>query len=132
MNVHPVVTSFLNAWKALDEEAYIAHFAEEFESIDPYGVARDEDGARQHIRQLRKYWTDLDYEVIACISEGDEVAVAYRIFLTGIGGGWKDKRLELECIAMVSIEDGRIRRWREQFDTAVFSNARDAAPERVA
>ena len=62
MNVHPVVTSFLDAWKALDEEAYVAHFTEEFECIDPYGAVDSEEGLREHIRQLRKYWTDPDYD----------------------------------------------------------------------
>ena len=124
---HPVVIAFLNAWKALDENAYAALFADKFESIDPYGTATTEDGVRQHIHLIRKYWTDLHYEITEAFGDEHHAAVAYRIRMRGIGGGWEGQQLTLDCIALVEITDGRISRWREQFDTNVFAKARARA-----
>ena len=121
---HPLVIKFLDAWKALDEDAYVALFADEFESEDPYGTATTLDGVRQHIHLLRKYWTDLDYEITEAFGDAQHAAVAYRIRMRGIGGGWEGQLLELDCIALVQIAGGRIARWREQFDTNVFAKAR--------
>lgn len=124
---HPTVLAFLEAWKAQDENAYAALFAEQFESIDPYGTATTLDGIRQHIYLIRKYWTDLDYEITEAFGDERQAAVAYRIHMRGIGGGWEGQQLSLDCIALVEIIGGRIARWREQFDTNVFAKARRGA-----
>lgn len=124
---HPTVIRFLDAWKALDEDAYAALFADQFESIDPYGTATTLDGVRRHIHLIRKYWTDLDYEIQEAFGDEGHAAVAYRIRMHGVGGGWEGQTLTLDCIALVEISDGRITRWREQFDTAVFAKARRQA-----
>lgn len=126
-DTHPTVIQFLDAWKALDEDAYTAMFAERFESIDPYGIATTIEGVRQHIVLIRKYWTDLEYEITDSFGDDQRVAVAYRIRMLGTGGGWEGQRLEVDCLALVDVENGKIARWRESFDTNKFLSARKAA-----
>lgn len=126
-DIEPAATRLLDAWKAMDEDGYLAAFADTFRTIDPYGETTTPDGVKEHIQIIRQNWKDLDYVVDDAFSAEDRAVIAYTISMTGTAGGWEGRRVSLPCMAMVRTEDGRIAEWREQFDTGVLVRARKKA-----
>ncbi|WP_022696880.1 nuclear transport factor 2 family protein [Euryhalocaulis caribicus] len=126
-DIDPAATALLDAWKAMDEDGYLAAFADTFRTIDPYGETTTPDGVKEHIQIIRQNWKDLDYVVDDAFSADDRAVIAYTISMTGTAGGWEGKRVSLPCMAMVRTEGGKIAEWREQFDTGVLVRARKKA-----
>lgn len=125
--VHPTIKKFLEAWQAVDEEAYVSVFAPTFTSNDPYGQTNTLDGVREHVRAVAKGWTDLSYTFETNVTSGDMHAVAYTIHMTGTAGDWTGQRVTLKCMAFVTLAHDKIVKWDELFDTGVMRRARKKA-----
>ncbi len=120
---HPAITQFMDAWAAMDEDAYAAAFAPEFSVEDPVGVVTTIEGLNGHVQTMKKNWSHATYEVFDVAGEGEHQAVGYTMTLHGHGNGFEGKTVKLDGIAFVNLENGKITRWREIFDTGVFRRA---------
>ncbi|MFC5342847.1 nuclear transport factor 2 family protein [Brevundimonas staleyi] len=122
--IHPTIIRFLDAWKVLDEEAYVGVFADRFHTQDPYGQTETIEGIRKHVAEIDGNWTDLDYRMTDAVTNGTKTAIAYTIEMTGQSNGWEGQRVVLNCLAIVEVVDDKITQWNEQFDTGVMRRAR--------
>lgn len=120
---HPAVTTFMDAWSAMDAEGYAAAFAPSFTVHDPTGVVTTLEGLNGHVETMKKNWSHASYDVFDVAGEGDHQAVGYTMTFHGHGGGFEGKVVKLDGIAFVTLQDGKITQWREVFDTGVFRRA---------
>ena len=96
----------LDAWKDGDVETYVACFADEFESSHPLGQTRDLNHIRKEIVRTLEHWTDREYRVLSCISEGDLIALEYAMTMKGLDHGFSG-RIELPGLVMATIRSRR-------------------------
>ncbi|GEM_PF-4708566 len=121
----PTSTLFrlLEAWKSGDADTYVDCFANDFESIHPLGKTSDRQHIRKEIDRIIEHWTDRDYRIISCISEGDQVALEYEMSMTGLGRGFEGQ-INLPGLVLATIQADRIVRYREEFDPKIVLAAR--------
>ena len=63
-------------------------------------------------------WSETNWEMVNILSRGDLV-VAERVDRTRIG----DKTVDLPCVGMFEMENGKIKVWRDYFDLATYTSA---------
>ena len=122
-----VIRTFLDAWKALDEETYVGSFADEFVSIHPFGGTSSHDDLRHELAAVAEHWRDLDYRIVDLVADGERIAIDYLMIMTGAGKGFEGS-IELPGMIMATVRDGRIVRYREEFNPGIVLAARSKAP----
>lgn len=116
--------TFFDAWTRFDTPGYVGVFADGFVEKDPYGGTTTREGLMEHARLTDQNWSKLDYRIDDMVESGGVIALNYTAWMTGKDGApWAGKTVELKCMAFVEIEDDRIKRWDETFDTGVMRRA---------
>lgn len=115
--------ALLDAWKTGDIEAYVACFADDFESAHPLGRTSDRQHIRKEIERIVEHWRDRDFRIVEKIVQGETIAVEYEMWMTGAGRGFEGA-ITLPGLAMATVRDGLIVKYREEFDPKVVMAAR--------
>ena len=111
-----IVRDFIAAWSRLDPEELAAYFAEDgvYHNM-PTGPVAGRDNVKQLIRGFIGAWTETTWDIRNILSSGD-VVVAERLDRTRAG----DKSVDLPCVGVFELEDGKIKTWRDYFDLATY------------
>lgn len=114
-----VIREFIGAWSRLDPAELASYFTEDgvYHNI-PTGPVGGRDAVEQMIRGFIASWTKTEWEIVTLMSRGD-VVIAERVDRTQAG----DKSVDLPCVGIYEMVDGKIKVWRDYFDLATFTSA---------
>lgn len=117
-----VIREFIGAWSRLDADELAGYFADDgvYHNIPTAPVA-GRDAVRQFIGGFTANWTGTDWEILTLIADGDTV-VCERIDRTRTKAG----DVDLPCVGVFEMRDGKIRVWRDYFDLGTFMKAMGA------
>lgn len=112
-----VIRRFIADWSSLDPDLLVAYFTEDgvYHNMPMKPVAGHA-ALRAFIAGFLRDWQKTDWEIVNLLSRGDLV-MAERIDRTVAGG----RPVELPCVAVFEMRDGRIAVWRDYFDMATYT-----------
>jgi hypothetical protein len=110
----------LDAWKALDRDAYADAFAPRFTCVHPFGTDTTADDVRKHVDDTKKFWSQCDYRIEKVVGDDQHGAVHYVASMTPRGS---DDSVDVPITSMIDIEDGLITYWLEVFDSVTMRTA---------
>ena len=119
-DVQKAIERALDAWKALDRDAYVDAFAPQFACVHPFGTDVTTDDLRRQIDDTKKFWCNCDYRIEKVVGDDQHGAVHYIASMTRQG---IDHRIDVPITAMIDVEDGRITHWLEVFDSVPMRKA---------
>ena len=114
-----VVRDFIQAWSRLDAAELALYFTEDGCYINiPSQRACGRANVEKFIRGFISTWTETVWEVKALVAAGD-VVIAERLDKTRTTRG----NVDLPCVGIFEMQNGKIKEWRDYFDLATFRNA---------
>ncbi len=114
-----IIRDFVAAWSRLDADELAGYFTEDGTYFNmPLQPVSGRDNVREYIRNFLQSWDKTDWEMVTIVAQ-DDLVFAERIDRTVIGG----RKVDLPCVGVFEMENGRIRVWRDYFDVATFANA---------
>ncbi len=117
MSNKQIIRDFIKTWSTLDVEKITSFFTEDgtYHNI-PASAVTGRENVAEFIKAFAANWTSTDWEIITLIEEGD-VVVAERVDKTDIEG---DKHVDLPCLGIFEMKDGKIHVWRDYFDLGTY------------
>jgi limonene-1,2-epoxide hydrolase len=114
-----IVRNFIAAWSRLDVEELIGFFADDgtYHNMMAKPVSGHEN-LRNFIGGFLKGWTATQWDILNMLSRGD-IVMAERLDRTTLG----DKKVDLPCVGIFEMRDGKIKVWRDYFDLATYTKA---------
>lgn len=114
-----IVREFMGAWSRLDAEELVEFFTDEgvYHNI-PVEPVSGREALRSFIAGFISDWTATEWEITNLVADGDLVMVE-RIDRTTAG----DRRVDLPCVGVFEMRDGKIAVWRDYFDMGTYANA---------
>ncbi len=114
-----IIRDFIAAWSRLDPAELAGYFTEDgcYYNI-PTEPVRGRDNVEQFIRGFTSTWTATDWELVSIAASGDRV-FAERVDRTKTTQG----DVDLPCVGVFEMQDGKIREWRDYFDLNTFMQA---------
>ncbi|MEQ8860549.1 MAG: SgcJ/EcaC family oxidoreductase [Pseudomonadales bacterium] len=114
-----VVREFIAAWSRLDAAELAGYFTEDgcYHNIPAHPV-RGRAAVEEFIRGFTASWTATDWELVSIAAVGDRV-YAERVDRTKTTQG----DVDLPCLGVFEMSDGKIREWRDYFDLNTFLKA---------
>ncbi len=114
-----IVRNFINAWSSLDADKLVDYFTPDgvYHNMPMDPVAGHEN-LKQFITAFLSGWTATEWETINLLSKGD-IVVAERMDRTKVG----DKPVNLPCVGVFEMENGKIKVWRDYFDMGTYTKA---------
>jgi limonene-1,2-epoxide hydrolase len=111
-----IITEFIQAWSRLDAEELAAYFADDgvYHNM-PIAPVSGRDNVENFIRGFLGSWSETTWDILHIVSSGN-VVVAERLDRTRAG----EKSVELPCVGVFELEDGKIKVWRDYFDFATY------------
>jgi limonene-1,2-epoxide hydrolase len=111
------IRRFVEAWSRLDAAELAAYFTEDgtyhnMPAAPVVGRAQVE----RFIKGFTASWTETTWDLIHIASDGDRVFTE-RLDRTKAG----EKGVDLPCLGIFEMEDGKIKVWRDYFDMATFA-----------
>lgn len=110
------IREFIAAWSRLDPAELASFFADDgvYHNM-PTGPVSGRANVEKLIRGFIASWTGTTWDVLNILSSGN-VVIAERLDRIQAG----DKSVDLPCVGVFELEDGKIRRWRDYFDLASY------------
>lgn len=114
-----LIREFIKAWSRLDAAELASYFAEDgcYFNIPTQPVC-----GRANIEKMIKgfiaTWTETVWEIKTLIAAGD-VVIAERLDKTKTTKG----NVDLPCVGVFDLRDGKIKEWRDYFDLSTYRNA---------
>jgi limonene-1,2-epoxide hydrolase len=117
-----IVRDFITAWSRLDPAELAGYFTEDgcYHNI-PAAPVRGRAEVERFIRAFTANWTRTEWELVSIGAAGDRV-YAERIDRTET----KQGNVDLPCLGVFEMADGKIREWRDYFDLSTFTRAMQA------
>lgn len=117
-----IVREFIEAWSTLDADRLASYFcADACYHNMPMEPVSGRDNIRDFIRGFLTTWTATAWEIVHLAATG-EIVFAERVDRTQTTAGCVD----LPCVGVFVMEQGRIKVWRDYFDMATYANAMKA------
>lgn len=113
-----VVREFIAAWSNLDTDELVAYFTDDgvYHNMPTEPVVGHDD-LRNFITGFSADWEKTDWVILNLLAAGDTVMVE-RVDRTVAGG----KTVELPCVGVFEMKDGKIAIWRDYFDLSTYIN----------
>jgi limonene-1,2-epoxide hydrolase len=110
------IRAFIEAWSRLDPEELASYFAEDgvYHNM-PTGPVSGRANVEKLIRGFIASWTETTWDILNIVSKGN-VVIAERLDRTHAG----DKSVDLPCVGVFELDDGKIKTWRDYFDFATY------------
>lgn len=114
-----VIRGFIQAWSRLDPVELAGYFTDDgiYHNM-PIEPVQGREKIEDFIRGFLSSWTETDWDIVNIIAEGDLV-VAERVDRTKT----QEKSVELPCVGVFELKDGKIKVWRDYFDLGTYMNA---------
>ena len=114
-----IICNFISAWSRLDAKELSAFFTDDgcYHNM-PMQPAKGRENVEQLISGFLANWTETQWEIINIASSGDTVIVE-RIDKTKTTAG----NVDLPCVGVFELENGKIREWRDYFDMTTYTGA---------
>jgi limonene-1,2-epoxide hydrolase len=112
------IREFIHAWSTLDAEELAGYFTEDgiYHNM-PIQPVVGRDNIKTFIAGFSASWTTTAWEITNIIAQGDLVFVE-RVDKTTAG----EKSVDLPCVGVFELENGKIRVWRDYFDIGTYMN----------
>jgi limonene-1,2-epoxide hydrolase len=125
MNNEQTIRDFISAWSRLDVDELVGYFAEDGTYYNmPIVPVTGHANLREFIHNFLKSWEKTDWEVLNLVAQGDLV-FAERVDRTVVAG----RNVNLPCVGVFEMADGKIKVWRDYFDLATFTKGAAAPTE---
>ena len=114
-----IIREFIAAWSRLDADELVSFFTDDgiYHNM-PIDPVQGTEALRGFITAFLGNWSQTDWEILTIISAGDTV-IAERMDRTVADG----KPVDLPCVGVFEMRDGKISVWRDYFDMATYTNA---------
>ncbi len=114
-----IIESFINAWANLNPEQLVAYFTEDgtYHNM-PMQPVNGRENLLTFIKGFIGGWDKTNWEIINMVEQGDLV-IAERIDHTNAAG----KSVDLACVGVFEMVDGKIKVWRDYFDLGTYMKA---------
>jgi limonene-1,2-epoxide hydrolase len=114
-----VIREFLKAWSRLDPKELASYFTDDgiYHNM-PLQPVQGREKIQTFIGGFMSSWTKTDWEVINIVAAGDLV-IAERVDRTKAG----DKSVDLPCVGVFELENGKIKVFRDYFDLGTYIKA---------
>jgi limonene-1,2-epoxide hydrolase len=114
-----VIREFIQAWSRLNPVELAGYFTDDgiYQNM-PIEPVQGREKIEEFIRGFLSSWTETHWDIVNIISEGDLV-VAERVDRTMV----QEKSVELSCVGVFVLEEGKIKVWRDYFDLGTYMNA---------
>jgi limonene-1,2-epoxide hydrolase len=114
-----IIREFIDAWSSLDAERLAGYFTDDgtYHNMPAQAVSGREN-VEKFIAGFLATWTETQWDVLNIVGDGDLV-IAERLDRTKTTAG----DVDLPCVGVFEMEDGRIKVWRDYFDLGTYMNA---------
>lgn len=114
-----LIREFIGVWSTLDVNKIVEFFADDgiYHNM-PTDPVSGKDNLREFIKGFIADWTETDWEIRHIFAQGDTV-IAERVDRIKLG----DKSVELPCLGIFEMGDGKIKEWRDYFDLGTYMKA---------
>ncbi len=114
-----IVRDFIAAWSRLDAAELAGYFADDgiYHNI-PAAPVQGRDQIEAFIKGFTASWTATEWDIVTIVASGNTV-IAERVDRTQAG----EKSVDLPCMGVFELEDGRIAVWRDYFDLGTYQRA---------
>ena len=114
-----VIRDFIISWSNLDADELVEYFTDDgvYHNMPMEPVAGKEN-IRQFINGFIQSWTNTTWDILSITSKGD-IVIAERLDRTIAG----EKKVNLPCVGVFEMENGKIKIWRDYFDIKTYSEA---------
>jgi limonene-1,2-epoxide hydrolase len=111
-----IIREFIAAWSRLDAAELAGYFTEDglYHNMPTAPVAGREN-VEQLIRGFSASWTETIWDLRNVLCAGNLV-IAERVDRTRAG----EKSVDLPCVGVFELEDGKIKVWRDYFDFGTY------------
>ena len=117
VNNEQIIREFIAAWSRLDAKELVTYFTEDGTYYNmPIQPVSGHENLHGFIHNFLKSWEKTDWEILSILAEGDLV-IAERVDSTVVGG----RNVDLPCVGVFEMENGKIKVWRDYFDMATFT-----------
>jgi limonene-1,2-epoxide hydrolase len=125
VNNEQIVRDFIAAWSRLDADELVTYFTADGTYYNmPIAPVTGQANLREFIHNFLKSWEKTDWEILNIVSQGDLV-IAERVDRTVVG----DRKVDLPCVGVFEMQDGKIAVWRDYFDLATFTKGAEPTGE---
>jgi len=113
------VRDFIAAWARLDAKELTDFFTDDgcYHNM-PLEPAKGRENIEQLIAGFLSTWTETQWEILNIASSGN-VVIVERIDKTKTTAG----NVDLPCVGVFEMKDGKIKEWRDYFDMATYAGA---------
>ena len=114
-----IVRDFIAAWSRLDAAELAGYFADDgiYHNI-PAAPVQGRDQIEAFIKGFTASWTATEWDIVTIVASGNTV-IAERVDRTQAG----EKSVDLPCVGVFELEDGKIAVWRDYFDLGTYQRA---------
>lgn len=114
-----IIREFIAAWSRLDANSLASYFTEDgvYHNM-PFQPVQGKDNLEKFIGDFIGAWTETQWDVITILAAGN-VVIAERLDRTKAG----EKSVDLPCVGIFEMENGKIKVWRDYFDSATYFKA---------
>lgn len=116
MDNEQVIREFIAAWSRLDADELASYFTEDgvYHNM-PFDPVSGRVQICEFIRGFIGSWSETVWDIVHILTSGS-VVIAERLDRTRAG----DKSVNLPCVGVFEMEDGKIKVWRDYFDFATY------------
>ncbi len=112
------IREFIVAWSRLDADELAAYFTDDGVYYNmPTEPVEGRENVRAFIAGFMGSWESTDWEILNIIAEGDIVMVERVDHTVALGN-----IIDLPCLGIFEMEDGKIKIWRDYFDLATYTD----------
>ena len=114
-----IIRDFIAAWSRLDVKELLEFFTDDgcYHNM-PMQPAKGRKNVEQLISGFLSTWTETQWEIINIASSGN-IVIAERVDKTKTTGG----NVDLPCVGVFELENGKIKEWRDYFDMGTYTGA---------
>ena len=114
-----IIRNFISDWSSLDADKLADYFTDDGTYYNmPIAPVTGKDNVRNFIAGFIANWTETHWDLLNIAAVGD-VVIAERLDRTRTSTG----DVDLPCVGVFEMVDGKISIWRDYFDMATFTSA---------
>ena len=114
-----IIREFISSWSELNADKLADFFSEDgvYHNI-PMEPVKGKENVRKFIAGFIQPWTETTWDILSIASAG-ELVIVERLDRTQAG----DKAVDLPCVGVFEMQDGKIKVWRDYFDSNTYFEA---------